>query len=212
MTRVPRPPRSIDRLISIGLRSGKASRDASVVRPESAVLPEPQAMGVRSSLPGCFTGPGRPREGMPAKRKSDGICTRIPLSASPCEQVGCAIQIRPLQHISSAIAAPNKSPRRTSMITAFGTARTDGLRLELCGTASRPLFSCARRSDTQRPMLPTRATRPRCPASQSFGPNRRPRTWRTPSGVRRSRPASRPSTASVPRGSKSCVGRGMSGP
>ena len=127
-------------MISIGLRSGKASRDASVLRPEFAVLPEPEAMGVRSSLPGCFTEPGRPREGVPAKSKSDGICTRMPLSASPCEQVGCAIQIRPLQHISIAIAAPNKSPRRTSMLTAFGSARTNGLPLELCGPTSHLSF------------------------------------------------------------------------
>src|SRR5271166_5562121 len=55
----------------------------------------------------------------------------MPLSAGPCEQVACAIQIRPLQHFSSAIAAPNKSPRRTSISTAFGSARTDGLPLEL---------------------------------------------------------------------------------
>jgi hypothetical protein len=97
-------------------------------------------MGVRSSLPGCFTGPGRPREGVPAKSKSDGICTRIPLSASPCEQAVCAIQLRLLQHFSSAIAAPSKSPRRTSMPTAFGSARTNGLPLELCGPASHLSF------------------------------------------------------------------------
>ena len=97
---------------------------------------------------GCFTEPGRPREGVPAKSKSDGICTRMPLSASPCEQVGCAIQIRPLQHISSAIATPNKSPRRMSMLTAFGSARTNGLPLELCGPTSHLSFLLRRRSDT----------------------------------------------------------------
>ena len=64
----------------------------------------------------------------------------MPLSASPCKQVGCAVQTRPLQHFSSAIAAPNKSPRRMSMLTAFGSARTNGLLLELCGPASRLSF------------------------------------------------------------------------
>ena len=58
----------------------------------------------------------------------------------PCEQAVCAIQLRRLQHFSSAIAAPNKSPRRTSMLTAFGSARTNGLTLELCGPASRFSF------------------------------------------------------------------------
>jgi hypothetical protein len=66
-----------------------------------------------------------------AGTKAETIAAR-----GPCEQVGCAIQIRPLQHFSSAIAAPNRSPRRTSMLIAFGTARMDGLSLVLCGPAS----------------------------------------------------------------------------
>ena len=65
---------------------------------------------------------------------------RTPHSASPCEQVGCAFQIRLLQHFRSAIAAPNKSPRRMSMLTAFGSARTNGLPLKLCDPASRLSF------------------------------------------------------------------------
>ena len=64
----------------------------------------------------------------------------MPLSASPCDQAVCAIQIRLLQHFSSAIAAPNKSPRRTSRLTAFESASTNGLPLELCGQASRLSF------------------------------------------------------------------------
>src|SRR5208283_5335194 len=64
----------------------------------------------------------------------------MPLSAIPCEQAVCAIQIRPLQHFSSAIAALNKSPQRTSMPTAFGSARMNGSLLELCVPASHLSF------------------------------------------------------------------------
>ncbi len=58
------------------------------------------------------------------------------LSASPREQAVCAIPIRPLQHFSSAIAATSKSPRLTSRFTAFESACTNGLPLELFGPAS----------------------------------------------------------------------------
>jgi hypothetical protein len=59
----------------------------------------------------------------------------MPLSTSSCEQAACAIQLRLLQHFGSAIGAPNKSPGRTSMLTAFGSALTNGLPVELCGPA-----------------------------------------------------------------------------
>ncbi len=65
-----------------------------------------------------------------------GNCTRRTLSSSPYEQAVCAIQILLLQHFSRAFAVPNKSPRPTSISTAFGSARTNALPLELCGQAS----------------------------------------------------------------------------
>ena len=64
----------------------------------------------------------------------------MPLSASPCELPVCDIQLRLRQRFSTAIATPNKSPRPTSMLTAFGSARTNGLPLELCGPASHLSF------------------------------------------------------------------------
>jgi hypothetical protein len=64
----------------------------------------------------------------------------MPLSASPGEQSACAIQLRLLQDFSNAIATPDKSLWRTSMLAAFGSARTHGLRQELC--APRVTFLC----------------------------------------------------------------------
>jgi hypothetical protein len=66
----------------------------------------------------------------------EGTCTRKPLFVSPPEQTVCAIQIRPLQHFTSAIAAPSKSSRLTSRFTAFESACMNGLPLELFGPPS----------------------------------------------------------------------------
>ena len=92
-----------------------------------------------------------------------------PLSARPREQPVCAIQLRLLQHFNSAIATPDKTPRRTSLLTAFGLARTNGLPLELCGPASHLAFllrASVRRhrraqggSPMRRSIRPTRAQR-----------------------------------------------------
>jgi hypothetical protein len=48
---------------------------------------------------------------------------------------------------AAVIAAPNESPRRTCMLTAFGSARSYGLPLELCGPASRLSFLLRASSD-----------------------------------------------------------------
>ena len=77
----------------------------------------------------------------------------MPLSASPGEQSACAIQLRLLQDFSNAIATPDKSLWRTSMLAAFGSARTHGLRQELCGPASHLSLPLARFGRTP----PTRA-------------------------------------------------------
>jgi hypothetical protein len=65
-----------------------------------------------------------------------GTCTRMPLSASRREQAVGAIPIRPLQHLRSAIAAPSKSPRLTSRLTACGPVCMSDLPLESFGPAS----------------------------------------------------------------------------
>ena len=44
-------------------------------------------------------------------------------------------------------ATPNNSPRRMSVLAAFGSARTNGLPLELCGPASHLSFLLRLRSD-----------------------------------------------------------------
>jgi hypothetical protein len=74
--------------------------------------------------------------------------TRMPLSASSCEQPVCAIQFRLLQRFSSAVAIPSKSPRRASVLTAFGSAPTNGLSLELCSATGQ--FSFLLRASVRR--------------------------------------------------------------
>jgi hypothetical protein len=79
---------------------------------------------------------GPPRRTRPVIALGDsqggGTCTRVPPSASHCEQAPCATQIPLLRHFSSAVAAPNKSPRQTSMLIAFGSAHSIGFPLEFC--------------------------------------------------------------------------------
>jgi hypothetical protein len=92
--------------------------------------------------------------GLRDDRAVDPLDVRVPsawrdlhlhaLSASPCKQPVCPIQLRLLQHFRTAIATPNQSPRRTSLLTAFRSARTNGIPLELCGPASHLIFPIAR--------------------------------------------------------------------
>jgi hypothetical protein len=56
----------------------------------------------------------------------------MPLSASPCEQLICAVRPLP-QHFSSEIVPPDKLPQRASILTAYGLACTNGFPLESCG-------------------------------------------------------------------------------
>jgi hypothetical protein len=62
-------------------------------------------------------------------RNLAGAAEHTPLAASHCELAICATQIGLLRHFSGAIAARNKSPRRRSMSTAFGSARTSELEI-----------------------------------------------------------------------------------
>jgi hypothetical protein len=64
----------------------------------------------------------------------------MPLSASPRERPVRAIQLCLLRCFSSPVAIPSKSPRQASVLTALGSARTDGFPLESCGAAGHLSF------------------------------------------------------------------------
>ena len=81
---------------------------------------------------------------------SGGTCTRKSLSASPHEQAVCDTQIALLQHFGSAIAGPHESPRRTSISTALGSARTDGRTPGVVWPSESPFFPLARVGPTHR--------------------------------------------------------------
>jgi hypothetical protein len=89
-------------------------------------------ISLRSGLP-----PGRVRDPLNSRHNSlapKPLWLHQPRPSSPCgpgDYGRCAIA---LGHTT------NKSPRRTSMCTAFGLTRTDGLPLDLCSPASRLSF------------------------------------------------------------------------
>ncbi len=100
--------------------------------------------------PGSSLEPGRYRR-LDASRSSPKSCS----CGTSCfsRRHNFSIGLVDGVYVSSTLARPNSSPRRTSVLTALGAARTNGLPLELWGALAYFFSFCARRSDT-----PTRAT------------------------------------------------------